>query len=230
MPYPSPQSRPNAASNNAMSETVRLLKIRAVGGGMELTLTGMEKPLFISETTVHRGSLQEGVALTPSQVEMLIQEDDFFRCDRRAARLLAARDYAIGELAAKLRQKRHTKDSIRAVTRKYVEMGALDDARYAQAAAASLIKRRPCGAAYLTAYLQKRKIDRDLAEQTAAMALEGVNTLELARTALEKRWFRFEQLELETARQKAYNYLARRGFSYDSAKTAFEQMWRHKKR
>ena len=67
-------------------------------------------------------------------------------------------------------------------------------------------------------------IDRDLAEKTAQMVLSEVDEKEQALRALRKRWTRLGQFELETARNKSYNYLARRGFSYDAAKRAFEQL------
>ena len=45
---------------------------------------------------------------------------------------------------------------------------------------------------------------------------------DLAVAALERRWREYRQFELETARRKAYNYLARRGFTYEQARAAFD--------
>ena len=42
--------------------------------------------------------------------------------------------------------------------------------------------------------------------------------------AAAKRWAHLGQFELEVARNKSYNYLSRRGFSYPAARAAFEKL------
>ena len=75
------------------------------------------------------------------------------------------------------------------------------------------------------AYQRKKMINRELAEKTAEMVLGNTDQTVYAVLALEKRFNQFAQLELEEARKKSYNYLSRRGFSYEATKKAFEQLF-----
>jgi len=185
--------------------------------------------VVVPEHIVHKHRLKEDIVITPSQLETLRTESELFRCDRTAARMLAAREHSTGEIRTKLARKSFTPDAIRQIVRKYQDRGVLDDARYAHRLANQLLMQRPCGRAYLVAYLQRRMIDRSLAEETADVALTGKDEKELATAALAKRWGGYSQFELEVARQKAYNYLARRGFGYEAARVAFEQLLERRK-
>ena len=122
-----------------------------------------------------------------------------------------------------------TNDVVKKTIRKYCRQGVLDDAVFAYHQAEKLVNRRPCGKSYLTAFLQRKRIDRQLAQQTAEQVLEGNDELQLAAAALLQRWREYRQFELEVARRKAYNYLARRGFGYEATKAAFEQIQRRQK-
>ncbi|MEA3297321.1 MAG: regulatory protein RecX [candidate division Zixibacteria bacterium] len=207
-----------------MNDKIRILKIKPTADGSMLTISGTDAPLPVSRETVYNNRLIEGIVLTQSQLDKLQAESELYRCNHEVARLLAMRDHTIGEVKVKLRRKKFTATVIEAAIKKYREMGALDDARVAHGMAQSLLERRPCGRAYLSAYLQKKKIDRLLAEQTVDLLVSDQDHIKQAIAALEKRWSRFSRFELETARSKAYNYLARRGFSYSDARTAFEQL------
>jgi len=208
-----------------MTDNLRITKMRRTSNGVEISVFGEDASLLISNATVERGSLREGVAVTPAQMTRLRTEDDLLRCDRAAARLLAMRDYSEGDLRTKLLTRGFSQKAVKTALDKYRDLGALDDARYAQNLGQNLLEQRPCGKAYLTAHLQKRKIERRLAEQTADGLMAGRNTAAMAVAALEKRWSRFAHLDVEKARTRAYNYLARRGFGYDESRRAFESVW-----
>ena len=191
---------------------------------MLVKLSSDEEPLTISEEIVHQFRLVEGVVLTSSQVEMLIDESELYQCDQRAARVLTIRGHSVGELRRKLSMKGFREEIIGKVMQKYRRNGILDDAQYAYSVAQRLVERKPCGRSYLIAYLRKKLLDRDTAEMTAEMVLSQTDESCRAQEALEKRWSQFSQFDLETARKKSYNYLVRRGFGYDAAKKAFEAL------
>jgi regulatory protein len=195
---------------------------------MLVEVSGDDEPLLVSLETAREHRLVEGVVLTPGQLDQLRLDSQRFRCERKTTDLLARRDHSVGEMIAKLRRAGFSRQVIDPVLRRCRSMGTLDDARYAMTAAKSLMQRRPCGHGYLVAFLQRKRIDRTLAEQTAEMLLSETDESSRARAALETRWSIMSQFELEIARRKAYNYLSRRGFGYQSAKTAFEQLWQGK--
>ncbi len=208
-----------------MDDRMRILKRRLSAHGVELTISGQENPLALPANSDFHDSLREGVVLTAPQLQRLKEESEIFHCDREAARLLAMRDHSVGDFRDKLRRKKFAPAAVDRAVKKYRQLGALDDAKYANAIAESLLERLPCGRAYLTSYLQKKKIARSLAEQTTQLLLSGRDAGAMAQEALAQRWSSFGQFELEKARRRAYNYLARRGFSYDDARAAFENLW-----
>lgn len=212
-----------------MEEKIRILKLSRSASEVSVTISALEEPVVVPEYVVHRYRLKEDIVITPSQLETLRTESELFRCDRTAARMLATREHSTGEIRTKLARKSFTPDAIRRIIRKYKDRGVLDDARYAHRLANQLLTQRPCGRAYLVAYLQRRMIDRSLAEETAEVALTGKDEKELATAALTKKWGEYGQFELEVARRKSYNYLARRGFGYEAARVAFEQLLERQK-
>lgn len=207
-----------------MSERIKILKLNRSASKVSVTVSTLNSPLVLSEDIVHEHRLKEGTVITAPQLESLQSEAELFRCDRETARLLAARERSIREVKIKLTQKHFAPDTIRRVIKNYKDRGLLDDARFAYTLAENLLNRRPSGKSYLTAYLQRKMVDRSLAGQTAEAVLSGKDERELAVSALENRWAEFRQFELEVARRKSYNYLARRGFGYEAARVAFEQL------
>jgi len=212
-----------------MTERVKIAKIQRRGGRVLLKLDTVEEPLSLSEELVHQLRLVEGVVLTESQVRQLRSESELYLCDRQAARMLAMRGYSIGEFKRKLSMKGFGDTVISEVMKVYRRRGVLDDALYAHTLARQVAERKPCGKPYLVAHLRRKLIDRTTAEQAAEMVLAQTDETDRARAALEKRWFRLGQFELETARRKSYNYLVRRGFGYGAAKKAFEAIINQKK-
>ncbi|MFQ6008462.1 MAG: regulatory protein RecX [Candidatus Zixiibacteriota bacterium] len=205
---------------------IRILKLTRSASEIAVTVSSLDTPVIVSEELVHRHRLKEGIVITRSQLARLQSEAELYRCDCEVARLLAIREHSIGEIRIKLARKNFSPGIVRQVVKKYKDRGLLDDARFAVNLAKNLIDHRPSGKSYVVAYLRKKLVDRSLAEQTADALLEGTEEPELALRALKSRWSEFRQFELEVARRKAYNYLARRGFGYEAAKEAFEHLQR----
>ena len=74
------------------------------------------------------------------------------------------------------------------------------------------------------AVLQRKYINRALAEQVVGNLLANEDETDLAVAALERKWHQLAEFDVETARRKAYNYLSRRGIGYAAAKDAFENL------
>ncbi len=197
-----------------------------VRGEANLIISDMEEPFPVSDETVFEYRLKAGIVLTVSQLDAIKKASEKYRCDRETARLLSQRDHSTGEIRAKLKRKGFTQESIQIAVKRYLASGVLDDARIGRKIAEDLLSRRPCGRDFLIAYLQKKLIPRELAVEIAQDITVSEPELERARRALETRWRRLKDFELETARTKAYTYLARRGFSYDSARAVFAELWK----
>ncbi|MBN1213047.1 MAG: regulatory protein RecX [candidate division Zixibacteria bacterium] len=208
-----------------MDSDIKIEKIKPAGKNFILTVTGLENPLPVSEELVYKYRLKAGIIITASQLEQLKTEAERIECDRQVSQFLGVREHSVGELKAKLARRRFDGELINKTVRKYVDMGLVDDARFAKKLAEQTMERNPSGRVYLTAVLRRKKISRELAEQVADMVLSGRDENELAVDALKKRWHVFCHFELERARRKAYNYLSRRGIGYAAAKAAFERLY-----
>ncbi len=206
-------------------QVVRVEALKPVDGGMALTISGEESVLVVPKEFAARANLQPGVVLHERQLVSLRRVAALLACERKTLRLLAMREHSEGELQRKLRRAGFDREVMEEIIGKYRRQGALDDTRFAQMIGRSLVGRRPCGKAYLSACLQRKLVDRSLAEETARMLLAGTDEVELAVAALQQRRSLFEQFELERARTKAYNYLARRGFAHATARAAFERLF-----
>jgi SOS response regulatory protein OraA/RecX len=207
-----------------MADTIKIIRLEIGRDRAKLTLSNLDTLLTISLSTVAEHRLVQGVIITESQAAILIAESELFDCDRRAARILAGRDHSVGELKVKLRQRKFSADAIDQTIKKYKQMGALDDEQYALKLAERLVAERPCGRPFLIGHLKKKYIPNHLIDKTANLVLTGLEEVALARAALDRRWYLWTDFDIETTRKKAYNYLARRGFTYPAAKAAFELM------
>jgi len=207
---------------DSVTENILLKKIVMNGPFAHLTISSLPHPLVLRAETVLGLRLVEGTVLTDSQVERLVTEADHQACSREATRLLALRQHSTGELRLKLRKKGFEWATADRVIGEFKKRRLLDDAQYAQAVAESLLRRRPCGRAYLLSHLQRRQVEREIAAYAVDVVLQDYQQNDLAVEALRKRWREYAQFELETARRKAYNYLARRGFSFEQARAAFD--------
>ena len=208
-----------------MDERISLIDIRLVGSRAEIHLSTHERPLVLSPETVHRYRLVKGTVLTRSQAAQLETEAARFAVASEATRLLARRPHSAGELRQKL-LRQFDAELVGAAIRDFTARGVLDDAQYAHQLADSLVRRKPCGCGYVIAFLESRRIERALAAEAADAVLSEHSPEELAERALRAKWREFGQFDLETARRRAYNYLARRGFPFDIARAAVQTLAR----
>jgi regulatory protein len=207
-----------------MESNIKIISIKFAGGRFFVLFSGRDKGIPISEDLVHRYRLKEGITFTAPQVAQLEHEAELAECERVVVRLLGMREHSIGELRTKLIRRKFDKEAIQTVVNAYIQKGLLDDAHFAMLTAQSLLARNPVGRSYLTAYLQKKQVSREIAVQTVDLLLGESDETELAMQSLRRRWRTYRQFEVETARTKAYTYLGRRGIGYSAAKAAFDRL------
>lgn len=206
-------------------EQIRITQLVNLGDTYRVALSSQEEPVKVSAALVYQHRLKEGIILTAPQLTQLLAEAELDQCDQAAARFLALREHTTGELREKLQRKEFSKEAIATIMKRFSERGLLDDAHVAATLVRRSLEKNPSGRAYLVAVLRKKRIDRDLAEQTVDMILNGRDEIALAVESLSKRWSSLRHLELERARSRAYSYLSRRGIGYRAARAAFEQLY-----
>ncbi|MEE8577177.1 MAG: RecX family transcriptional regulator [candidate division Zixibacteria bacterium] len=208
-----------------MSELPKILKLEPRGESFSANISTLEDDLIIPAELVIKHRLKAGIVITVAQVDQLREEAARVVCEATAARLLAARAHSAGELRAKLKSRSFSPDNIDSTIKDFRNRALLDDAQVAGKLVEESLKRNPSGRAHLMAMLMRKRISRELAEDTIRRYLADSDEADLAEQSLRKRWSSFSRFELERARTKAYNYLSRRGIGYAAARTAFERLY-----
>jgi regulatory protein len=132
---------------------------------------------------------------------------------RAAARALARRGFALGDLRRRLLQRQHPAAAVDAALARFAARGLLDDGRFALQYAASRAARGR-GPARLVNDLLAQGVDRRVAEQAVGDALhdEGIDPLEAARAAARQRAAVLRGLPPDVRRRRLTAFLVRRGF------------------
>ena len=135
---------------------------------------------------------------------------------QRAVNLLAAKPRSIGELRDRLLEKEWaTTEAVESALDKLKEHKYLDDAQFAESFAASRVRQKPMGRSRVAMDLSRKKIDRETATQALDKVFDETPESDLLDEAI-NRYTRTKGAPQDRAAQKRlYDYLMRRGFSYD---------------
>ncbi len=135
---------------------------------------------------------------------------------QRAVNLLAAKPRSTGELRDRLLEKEWaTPEAVEAALDKLKEHKYLDDAQFAESFAASRVRQKPMGRSRVAMDLTRKKIDRETATQALNKVFDETPESDLLDEAI-ARYTRTKGTPTDRAAQKRlYDYLMRRGFSYD---------------
>jgi regulatory protein len=131
-----------------------------------------------------------------------------------ALRILTRRDHSHAELRKKLTDRGFDSELVDTTLRRCVDLGYLDDARYALTRATSLMNQGRAVGHRILADLRQRGISEELAEQALAAAREACDEDALLADLLARR---FPGFSYNTApakeKRRVVNFLQRRGFA-----------------
>ena len=208
-----------------MDNQPRITAIEESRGEFIVSVSSLPEPLAVPLALIHQYHLKVGVVLTSAQVSQLVGESERYLCEREIARLLALREHTTGELRLKLKRKGFAERTIAVLIEKFAAQRLLDDARLAMNLARRALERKPSGRAFLVAVLRKKLIERSLAERTVDQVLQEIDQTAEAVRALTQKWPNLDQIQVESVRSKAYSYLSRRGFDYQTARAACNEVF-----
>ena len=174
--------------------------------------------VLLDKDVCAENSLMSDMEIDPDFLEELKLKSDYVRAKSRALWYLDRMDYSEKALYEKLVQKGFDKKASSAVVAKLVELGLLNDRRYAEHLAVKLADQGNSKRAALQKMLSKG-VAYDLAKET----LSETETDEVSRilTLIEKKYS--AKLQHPDNFQKVYAALVRRGFSYGDVKTALKK-------
>ncbi|MBI1808767.1 MAG: regulatory protein RecX [Gemmatimonadetes bacterium] len=178
------------------------------------------KPLLLDAALIHALSLKVGLELTADLIRSIEAGANVVAAMDQALSMLARRAHSRRELERGLSQKGLPKPAIDAVVTRLVERALLDDRAYAESFARSRLIGRGQSRRRVAAELAKRGVARaDADEALARVAAEdGVDELDQARRAAQKKMRGLRSLEPDVARRRLMGYLLRQGFGGEAVR------------
>ena len=198
-----------------------ITEVRPRRGRQVLLVLDGEPAVTVDSRTFDESPYRAGGVIDDDQLRELLEAGSRRRAREKALYLLSMRDHSRGELEQKLRQTAGAQAAEETAAR-MEELGLVDDEAYARRLARDLLARKHYPRRRLAQELTGKGIDRALAEEAAAEAMEeaetddGQQALELLR----KKYY--NRLYDENARRKTAAALARYGFGGDAVRRAME--------
>ena len=146
-------------------------------------------------------------ALTPDEIRA--------RAFQRAVKLLAAKPRSIAELRERLAERCSSKTVIETVIARLREYGYLDDERYALGYASSKVRQQPIGRRRLELSLQRKKVDRAVADEALDQVYAETPEEGLLDRALEKRIRLRGRPKTRAEAKSLFDHLLRQGFPFE---------------
>ncbi len=128
-------------------------------------------------------------------------------------RMLNRRDYSVAELRRRLTQKEIAPDQIETLLERCLELRYLDDARYAEQRARSLMRLGRGVGSRILLDLRQRGIDEATARQALEQARQELSDDAVLEELLERRFPQFDYaVATDRERRRVIHFLQRRGF------------------
>lgn len=171
----------------------------------------------VEEESWQMSGLRVNAEVDEIQLNELLADSNRIKAKRRALNMLSLRDYSSGVLKERLAAKTDPRSAQSAVER-MVELGFVDDERYAERYVEELCEVKLFGKRRIRMELQKRKIPSDIIRDV----LERLDDDESNR-ALELVKRKFGRIENEADYRRAFSLLERSGYGYNDIRTALRE-------
>ena len=178
-----------------------------------------QEPCYLNIEIINKFNLKAGIDLPLSAWEQVKEESDFRRARERALYLLDYKDYSYVDMFKKLRQNYNEVLCYR-VMQKLVDLGVINDRRYAQGLARHYMEVKLFGRR--RAFQEMRL--KGLTKEVIDLALEEYEqgTGERLRRLIEKKHLRY--MTDEKGINRAKNSLIRYGYDYGDIKEALREI------
>ncbi|HLC30641.1 MAG TPA: regulatory protein RecX [Dehalococcoidia bacterium] len=188
--------------------------------------------LFLDGTlafTLHRSVAQEArlfIGRELSQDDILaLRDQEAFQSGLDAAyRFLAYRPRSESEVRTRLRRRKFEAGLIDRVVAKLKEQRFLDDVAFAQQWTENRATHSPRSRAMVRSELRLKGV----APEIAQTAVEDLDDAEAAYEAGGRRSLRIKAADYQEFRKRLWDFLRRRGFSYDVTSRVVERLWRER--
>ncbi len=165
--------------------------------------------------------LEVGQDLPAEKIRRLQEADEQETAYQRALNYLSYRPRSEQEVRRNLQKHATSETVIDKTLERLRRNGFVDDLQFAKDWAENRSTFRPRGRRALAAELRQKGIAREIIEA----ALQNLDEDALAHQAAVKQFRKYANLEWADFRRKMTAFLARRGFDYETAKSAVEDVW-----
>lgn len=164
---------------------------------------------FINKAIVDMFSLRSGMTIPESAWEQVREEEEYRKARERALYLLDFKDYSYVDLFHKL-EKNYSEDVCYRVMDKMVEMGTINDRRYAEGLARHYVEVKKFGKYRALREMRGKGLTSQVAEE--ALEMYDDSYYERLYELVESKYLRY--LDDEKGVNKVKNALVRYGYSY----------------
>lgn len=161
----------------------------------------------------------DGTDITDEEWEALVDKIGYRKAFNKCADLLSRRDHSVKELRDKLLRTVDEASADKAID-KYIEMGYLDDEKFAKALAEHLYNIKNYSDSHVKQELFKRGISRDIVNEIVDNAEN--DSVQSVITIINKKYL--NKLNVEGGREKVIASMMRKGFTYSDIKSALEEI------
>lgn len=194
-------------------------KTRAHLGARANVFIGGRFSFALGLETIGKHGLRPDVEISPEFLEQLLREDGQSKALATALTFLGHRPRSEAEIRTRLARDEWSEPVILAVLEKLRAAHLVDDGSFAQGWVDNRSRFKPRGARMLTHELRQKGVARENIEAALPDADEEVDNALLALRKTARKW---ENIADEREKQKkAIDFLARRGFGFSAAKTAW---------
>lgn len=171
------------------------------------------EPAFLNHEIVSAYGLRAGLDIPESAWEKVLFDNEYRKAKERALYLLDYRDYSYIELYKKL-EKNYSEEICDAVMDKMLELGTINDRRYAKGLARNYVEVRKYGRYRAFQQMRQKGLTKEIIEEALEEYEDGV--YERLYELVERKYLRY--LDGEKGDIKVKNALVRLGYSYDIIK------------
>lgn len=161
----------------------------------------------------------DGTDITDEEWEALVDKIGYRKAFNKCADLLSRRDHSVKELRDKLLRTVDEASADKAID-KYIEMGYLDDEKFARALAEHLYTVKNYSDSHVKQELFKRGISRDIVNEIVDNSEN--DSVQSVITIINKKYL--NKLNIEGGREKVIAAMMRKGFTYSDIKSALEEI------
>lgn len=177
-----------------------------------------KEPAFVNSEIISQFGIRSGMAISEADWEKVIYANEFRRARERALYLMDYRDHSYIELFKKL-EKNYDEEICYDVIDSLVQVGIVDDRRYAENLAQRLMEVKRCGYFKAVQEMRQKGISKELADEILSDYEDS--TIRRIKDLIDSKYAR--RLEDEDGVKRVKNALVRNGYSYKDINTALEE-------